>query len=1484
MTAAIAEEAIAHGGAKWAQNVALASGVARPIALVAPTAPPGKLWNDSGMVGEIAAAELATLTPPGAPTAAKVWKALPLGAGAETGWIEIAAVYWLSYLGAETAGQVGHVQTSVTLTLGSVIRTRTGFQIQATLNDTTASLDAAVEYELHGPRFYYHLIAPGTGIVDGGPAAEHYFPPDGGEISADPYVIPFSVPLVHGGRTYGELSLRDVAGPLWDASYTPAANTIVDLEGGQVLFTFDCNYQGVDARTRLWRFVQALVDADANGNREFPPSEILTVTVDPGEALTLTLPGNAPAGTGAHRHLYEGGASGDRWLLRADDIAGNAPTWADDGLPAQEVELPPYGNFGDSGEAAVETFRKWSVIYHDFGVALVNVGAKAVVCFSDYKRLHAWPEEWMVKSFSAAGVGLDWCAGGVLAWIGTELWLFAGHNPAQMSRQRLSSTYPLLSDKGKGRIGGTVYWVTSDGLAASSGGPPELVTRDIYTAAQWAAMTPASMTLMTSNDTLLIAGGTVNIHVERTGRGLEFSEYTALTGVQPSWWSGTVLLDEPAVMDWARVTADANVELSVYADGAAPPAALQNQPAGIVALAGLGPARSWAVKAKLLATDATKALRRIELVARSVIEAGATTVVTPGMVEGIFGDVWLHWKGAPAQIAAVLVTLGGNAAAACRVRLADRYGNELTAAGGEEYDTVRALSSETGLVALYSKTLDAADLARVQVLNESDDGAYNGVVESVTVITRRTRNVGEEDLVIQGARTGADIAGIPEWMYTTYVFGRRHYVVGVTVQANNYEELACNLSLDGGEAVQPLGTLGRLYAPLEAPAQANQVELDFGGELDNEVLAYAARVARVRVHAQEPETIGPGGARIRSDFRDRLFKFDEPRAIAAVGIGVHGGAWTGSLELTRDLDAAGTTWNYALEADGAAPSPSRRLIPAPRASQVEGSLWLADLEVTGGLPFLLELLPRREVDCSGLRQLRVGGRQGAAARNVVERYNFGRPVKAASFKVESAATTAAPLTLELWPDGSLGAPVTLTITSGRELLAPAELGTFRTLDYLVVDASGDLASYNTLTLWLEEAEPLGGGGYHQSDPEHTRGLLLTLEEPGTLSAMRVEWDAASWPTAAMVLSVKCDGTLLDFGAGAGQQNQAVTDGGLILLPAASGTQWWIDLDPDAGGANHGPVKIKALHVWGRLGRMAAGPASTLDALPADVPEWLKREAYYNTDAEVVSALVRCTGAAPVLWLTKNGGARTSRGAMADDVELALSGLEATHKLAADFAGGDMAVAKLSFFTREEREIGVAGLALPGMQMTRGWLGHKARFREPGSFDVGQVAASSYDGLTLTVGGQTWAVASAAEFALTWGDDEWLGEAQEWEWSVARPAGAEIYGIKIVGRVEWPLKTGVWTVRQAEEPLAWICRRLVATQPARPAAARVLATAYPVSLRLRGDAELYDAVSIPSQRAVWLPRMAGARRWMMDVTAPAGARIIEATVGTGMDGM
>ncbi len=89
----------------------------------------------------------------------------------------------------------------------------------------------------------------------------------------------------------------------------------------------------------------------------------------------------------------------------------------------------------------------------------------------------AWPEEFFIDfPLNITGIGV--VNTGLLVFTQLETYIVTGNTPATLSKYPLSRTQGCKSHKSIARVGKTLFWYSNDGLCASVGDTPKVVSRD----------------------------------------------------------------------------------------------------------------------------------------------------------------------------------------------------------------------------------------------------------------------------------------------------------------------------------------------------------------------------------------------------------------------------------------------------------------------------------------------------------------------------------------------------------------------------------------------------------------------------------------------------------------------------------------------------------------------------------------------------------------------------------------------------------------------------------------------------------------------------------------------------------------------------------------------------------------------------------------------------------------------------------------------
>jgi hypothetical protein len=389
----------------------------------------------------------------------------------------------------------------------------------------TGTLPYSIDpYEIIGPRYQFR-IAGGGGIF-----MPETCTPDDPEIPAGLIQL-----TDDDGQTYGYFQVTDVRGPSYNETIVSSKSEGIKLtfwyDSGDITFNVELNY--TDRQVRNYYYVQTRVDSAGD---EGPPSEISDmITVMPGTYASLA--------TVSKGRLYRStGGSSEFHLL--DELT--ATYYYDKLLYTQATALPPYGNYPTG-------MTKSGSVIHPAHFAVNFNGDE--VWFSDFYRFWVWPEEYVIPVDSSVQA-LAITGSTIIVFTQNHVYAFSGSHPEYMSKSLVTDSRPLLNQFGVAQVDQQVYWVCADGVAAfGAGSGAGLVTESHFTRKQWQALTPASMTVKSQDETIFIEGGTANIRLDLTEDLARVSTFTALTGVSLTWRSREFIAPSPVAWVYVRVRA-----------------------------------------------------------------------------------------------------------------------------------------------------------------------------------------------------------------------------------------------------------------------------------------------------------------------------------------------------------------------------------------------------------------------------------------------------------------------------------------------------------------------------------------------------------------------------------------------------------------------------------------------------------------------------------------------------------------------------------------------------------------------------------------------------------------------------------------------------------------------------------------------------------------------------------------------------------------
>ena len=557
-------------GAQLAKNCDITSGAIRGINSVGPFV--SMHTTDGAIKNTITTDDLVQITKPGTPVAISRSKICD-----PSQWLQVVAHEYISYI--DTVTGIYTTSSSlrnIILPLQGYEHTETGMVLRYNLGANALDpLPAGNTFFHVGPRYQFRFLAD-SGHVYGGPDATLLVP----EIPSvgDEEVPAMGVPLIdENNNIYATFQISDVTGPTWDETYVVGADDpdVYLTTSGEVSFKIDLNY--TQANRKQYYFVSSGIDSD---DREGPPSDLSDepVLLKPGERITLSTPRPSDA---EKMRIYRSATGGDDFLL-LDEYESDQYTLSKDIVRTDSI--PPYGNH--PGTQA--DFISGAQIHPShFGVSAHGKD----LYISDPYRLHAWPEENTVP-FADTITAYALTGNNILVFSGTNVHAVYGNNPEHMGKSLLSETTPLLNVMGLCRIGNTIFWPTHDGLAASSGGEPKIISNQHFTRQQWLEYSPEKMESSTADNSIYLVMGTPvtpsNLKVSvsaltapilESGEQIEnmrfdieestaaVSVYTAITGVDYKWRSKVYRYDQPTIFDSVQLDCDGTTTLTLYGDG-----------------------------------------------------------------------------------------------------------------------------------------------------------------------------------------------------------------------------------------------------------------------------------------------------------------------------------------------------------------------------------------------------------------------------------------------------------------------------------------------------------------------------------------------------------------------------------------------------------------------------------------------------------------------------------------------------------------------------------------------------------------------------------------------------------------------------------------------------------------------------------------------------------------------------------------------------
>jgi len=459
------------------------------------TGPFTVLHDEAGLLlPGIPATEVVTIAKPVAPTLkSKAWQCRP-GPG---NWLNITLATFLSVVDA-----AGGRATYVWHALPMVYRyhyTERGMNLFCYAGvPGPLIMPLGGPYYFRGPRFMFSFGAkPG---VYGGPATAEDVP--GYVLPGSPVYSRNAIPLINAAQNvYGEFQVVDYSGPVWDEDFMVSDYETYTYWFAPFYCSFRIDLNYAEPRRTHNYYVTAEVD---DQDREGPPSEISPlIVVRPGEIPTVHTPHTARR---VRLYRSETGRDVDFRLIEE----GTFVEYEDPPTPAQDDEIPPFGDWAATGAPSVVELLRGSVA-HPAGFLACFYGD--TVWLSDLLRLHVLPEE-NTHKFQEPVLALAMAGDTILVFTETTetdgitqqggVYAISGNDPSQMACYKISGSTPLLNVVGLAQVGNMVYWPTYDGLAVSNGSTVEIPTSNYWLRKDWIALQPELMMLESEHDCLYL--------------------------------------------------------------------------------------------------------------------------------------------------------------------------------------------------------------------------------------------------------------------------------------------------------------------------------------------------------------------------------------------------------------------------------------------------------------------------------------------------------------------------------------------------------------------------------------------------------------------------------------------------------------------------------------------------------------------------------------------------------------------------------------------------------------------------------------------------------------------------------------------------------------------------------------------------------------------------------------------------------------------
>lgn len=909
----------------------------------------------------------------------------------------------------------------------AIVRTGTGFVFKGTFaGGASFYIPAGTINNFFGPIFQLTLAA---NVPAGGPATTYVAPETPGP--GMPKLPALAVPLIYrvGGQdiVYAYLRAVDYRGPDWNDSgvtydiatdyHLKGTNANAGLGSGEFEIEFVLDWMRPWGEQRKYFFKQQYMDSKGRLGPESDASSL--VTVNPGEKLVIRLAYES----GYKTRLYRSeGASGYQTIGDFEKSDGN---WEDNGaLAIPGFPLEPNGNHMEiqSSSANLTDFKGRYLHPANFAVGYY-FPENGILRLSRSKTYewHSFPPEYFLDFRSSSAGRVAMAGDSIIVFtqessspVEGEVFSVSGSNPASGSYNSIAKDKPLLNEGSLCSLGNTLFYVTHDGVAATSGGEVRIITGDLFTRGQWWDFWGGdendlkAIHAFTADGSLFLynnvseASATIKLRLDlEEGTATKATTWTGLataSGKKMTFKSRKYRFERRTMVETLRLVAapGATADVTVIVDGVS--LTKRTLTAGqfyTLADATYGTQFEFQI-------EASAAVHDLEVMTREVIDfIGDTLRLTDDMVSD-WGNVWIRFPDYNAPCAGYLQARG---AANFVVGFYRADGTELTtttvAAGGAPFQT---------------KGLPRQTLMRVSVTTSGDvdRNLAPNPIESLTLFIRRA-------VPVSGPIRMVHDGGIPRWWYERYIgnFIPKSIYVAATQEVT--WEAWYNADHDG-EAT-PDETLTFTTNHENTVAQTKRLSrtvacssmiFDFKDEKDRHVREIRITPADIQEIGDNPVGFGLGST---------LWRFPDRGTFGALNLtGVQFSSGT-SLTLYRDGVQYWTSPAWAI---------GRNLFMLPRSLRTEGAIFESFLSadpddgMTGGVIF-----PLRTV---------AGSPQGIDLTNIEPGMNpwfftdwtWTDPVDIVSGQV--FASDYSGLMLNVYADGATSATTTVNISDHGEFV------------------------------------------------------------------------------------------------------------------------------------------------------------------------------------------------------------------------------------------------------------------------------------------------------------------------------------------------------------------------------------------------------------------------------------------------------------------